>query len=49
MDAGVNICLTGDLGILADAVNIPPLPITVALNGNGSRALNAITIRPYVD
>jgi hypothetical protein len=36
MDAGANICLTGDLSILADAVNIPPLPITVALNGNGS-------------
>jgi hypothetical protein len=33
MDAGANICLTGDLGILADAVDIPLLPITVALNG----------------
>jgi hypothetical protein len=36
MDAGANICLTGDLEILADVVDIPPLPITVALNGNGS-------------
>jgi hypothetical protein len=36
MDAGINICLTGDLSILADALNIPPLPIMVALNGNGS-------------
>ena len=36
MDGGANICLTGDLGILTDAVNIPPLPIMVGLNGNGS-------------
>ena len=36
MDAGANICLTGDLSILANAVDIPPLPITVALNGNSS-------------
>ncbi len=36
MDAGANICLTGDVEILADVVDIPPLPITVALNGNGS-------------
>ena len=36
MDAGANICLTGDLEILADVVDIPLLPITVALNGNGA-------------
>ena len=35
MDGGANICLTGDLSILVDVVNIPPLPITVALNGEG--------------
>jgi hypothetical protein len=36
MDAGTNICLTGDLSILADVVDIPLLPITVVLNGNSS-------------
>jgi hypothetical protein len=41
MDAGANICLTGDIALLADAVSIPPLPITVALHGNGSSSFNA--------
>jgi hypothetical protein len=36
MDAGANICMTGDLSILADVVDIPPLPITVALNRNST-------------
>jgi hypothetical protein len=35
MDAGANICLTGDVSLLADAVTISPLPITVALHGDG--------------
>jgi hypothetical protein len=48
MDAGANICLTDDLGILADAVNIPPLPITVALNGSGSSVDYCCTKRGYI-
>ncbi len=48
MDAGANICLTGDLGILADAVDIPPLPITVALNGNCSSVDDCCTMQGYI-
>jgi hypothetical protein len=48
MDAGVNICLTGDLSILADAVDIPPLPITVALDGNGSSLDDCCTKKGYI-
>jgi hypothetical protein len=48
MDAGANICLTGDLGILADAIDIPLLPITVALNGNGSSVDDCCTKRGYI-
>jgi hypothetical protein len=33
MDSGANICLTGKIGILFDVVTIPPLPISVALQG----------------
>jgi hypothetical protein len=48
MDAGANICLTGDLGILVDAVDIPLLPITVALNGNGSSVDDCCTKRGFI-
>ncbi len=48
MDAGANICLTGDLEILADAIDIPPLPITVALNGNCSSVDDCCTMRGYI-
>jgi hypothetical protein len=48
MDAGANICLTGDLDILADAVDIPPLPIMVALNGSGSLVDDCCTKRGYI-
>jgi hypothetical protein len=48
MDAGVNICLTGDLSILANAVDIPLLPITVALNGNGSSLDDCCTKKSYI-
>ena len=33
IDGGANICLTGDLAILTDVVAIPPMPISVALQG----------------
>jgi hypothetical protein len=33
IDGGANICLTGDLGLQTDVVAIPPMPISVALQG----------------
>ena len=33
IDGGANICLTGDLAFLTDVVAIPPMPISVALQG----------------
>jgi hypothetical protein len=33
IDGGANICITGDINLLVDVVNIPPLPISVALHG----------------
>jgi hypothetical protein len=33
IDGGANICLTGNLGLLTDVVAIPPMPISVALQG----------------
>ncbi len=32
IDGGANICLTNNLNLLVDAINIQPLPITVALD-----------------
>ena len=34
MDGGANICLTGDLTSLVSVVDIPPMPITVAVAGS---------------
>ncbi len=33
IDGGTNICLTGDLNLLVDVDNIPPLPISVVVSG----------------
>jgi hypothetical protein len=33
IDGGANICFTGDLDLMFDVVEIPPLPISVALQG----------------
>jgi hypothetical protein len=40
IDAGANICLTSDISLLADAVFIPPVPITDALHGNSSSSFD---------
>jgi hypothetical protein len=48
MDAGANICLTGDLSILADVLTVPPLLITVALNGKGSTFDDCCTKMGYI-
>jgi hypothetical protein len=36
MDGGAYICITGDLSLLLDLVDIPPMPITVAISGEVS-------------
>jgi hypothetical protein len=33
INGGANICLTGDLDVLFDVLEIPPLPVSVALQG----------------
>jgi hypothetical protein len=48
MDAGANICLTGNLSILANVVTIPPLSITVALNDKGSTFDDCCTKMGYI-
>jgi hypothetical protein len=35
-DGGANICITGDINLLVDIVNIPPLSILVALHGDST-------------
>jgi hypothetical protein len=34
VDGGSNVCVTGDLALLLDVVDITPIPISVAINGN---------------
>ncbi len=36
IDGGANICITGDINLLVDVVNIPPLSISVALHGDST-------------
>ena len=35
VDGGANICLTGTLSLLVDTISIPPMPISVAVEGAG--------------
>ena len=48
MDAGANICLTGDLHLLVDVVDIPPLPISVALAGDAPSLDDCCTRQGYL-
>jgi hypothetical protein len=48
MDAGANICLTGDLNLLVNVVDIPPLPISVAVQGASLSLNNCFTKRGYL-
>jgi hypothetical protein len=48
MDAGANICLTGNLDILADAIDIPPLAIAVALHGDNTSFDDFCTKMGYI-
>jgi hypothetical protein len=36
INGGANICITGDINLLVDVVNIPPLSILVALHGDST-------------
>jgi hypothetical protein len=45
LDAGANICLTGNLQHLVDVVEIPPLPISVAITGDAPSLDVCCTIR----
>jgi hypothetical protein len=35
VDGGGNICLTGTLSLLVDTISIPPISISVAVEGAG--------------
>jgi hypothetical protein len=48
MDAGANICLTGDLDILTNAINTPPLAIIVALHGDNTSFNDCCTKMGYI-
>ncbi len=48
IDGGANICLTGNLDFLADFVEIPPLSISVAVNGEDSTLNDFCTPREYL-
>ena len=45
VDGGSNICVTGDIGILLDVTNIPPINISVALSGDFPSLNDRITKR----
>jgi hypothetical protein len=45
IDGGSNVCVTGDLHLLVDLVNIPPVAISVALDGPPSSCDDTITKR----
>jgi hypothetical protein len=45
VDGGANICLTGLLSLLVDTVSIPPMPISVAIEGAGASMADCCTKR----
>ena len=48
VDGGANIFLTGDLNLLVDVIEIPPLPILVAINGEEPHINDSCTRRGYL-
>ena len=48
LDMSANICLTGDLQLLVDVVEIPPLPISVAITGDAPSLDDCCTRRGYL-
>ena len=45
VDGGANICLTGTLSLLVDTTSIPPMPISVAIEGAGTTTADCCTKR----
>ena len=45
VDGGANICLTGTLSLLVDTVSLPPMPISVAIEGAGASIADCCTQR----
>ncbi len=45
VDGGANICLTGTLSLLVDTISIPPMPISVAVEGAGTSIADCCTKR----
>jgi hypothetical protein len=48
IDGGANICLTGNLNLLVDVVDIEPLPISVAIGGEDTAVDDSCTRRGYL-
>jgi hypothetical protein len=48
IDGGANICLTGDLNLLVDVVEIAPLPISLAVTGDNSKLDDSCTQQGYL-
>jgi hypothetical protein len=48
IDSGANICLTGDLTLLVNVVEITPLPISVTINGEEPHINDSCTCRGYL-
>ena len=48
IDGGANICLTGNLNLLVNVVEIMPLPILVAINGEEPHINDSCTCRGYL-
>jgi hypothetical protein len=45
VDGGSNVCVTGNLELLLDVINIVPIPISVAIEGVASSTADCITKR----
>ena len=45
VDGDANICLTGTLSLLVDTISIPPMPISVAVEGAGASIADCCTKR----
>jgi hypothetical protein len=48
IDGGANACLTGDLDLLVNLIEIPSLPILVAINAENSTLNNSCTRQRYL-
>ena len=48
IDGGANICLTGDLDMMVNVVDIPPLPISMAVNRDAPALDNPYTRQGYL-